>query len=65
MNDQAEPAAPKTLIQSLDGSLRDLETGAITDAADIQAEAQRLLTEYESKHSAALPSITIKHAGAA
>jgi hypothetical protein len=65
MDDQAERTAPQALIQSLDASLRDLETGAVFDAAGVQAEVRELLAEYERAHAATRPSVASKQAGKA
>jgi hypothetical protein len=42
-----------SLIQSLAASLRDIETGAFSDANEVQAEARALLAEYGRAHSPA------------
>ncbi len=63
MDDQAERAAPQPLITSLEASSRDLETGAVFDAAGVQAEVRALLAEYERAHAAASPSGHAKQAG--
>ncbi len=66
MDEQTNRTSPKSLIRSLDDSLRDLETGAVSDAGGVQAEARRLLQEYETaRPPSAQPSAKTKHAGVA
>jgi hypothetical protein len=49
MNDRTAPAI---LTETLDASLRDIADGALTSAADAQAEARRMLADYENAHPA-------------
>jgi hypothetical protein len=51
MDDQINRPTPRQVIESLDASLRDVAAGRLHDAHAAQAEARRLLAEYEGAAS--------------
>ena len=50
MDDRLNRSAPQHVMDELDASLRDLAAGAVGDAGDAQAEARRLLANYDRDH---------------
>ncbi|MDB5401865.1 MAG: hypothetical protein JWQ55_3883 [Rhodopila sp.] len=38
---------PRHIIEALDASLRDIADGNVHDAASVQAEARRMVADYE------------------
>jgi len=50
MQDQPHRPVPAHITESLDASVRDLETGNLHDAKSVQAEASRLIADYERSH---------------
>jgi len=50
MDVPADPTVPSALTDALYASTRDLAEGNVIDARDVQAEARRMLMEYERAH---------------
>ncbi len=50
MDDQVNRPAPQDLIEALESSVRDLESGAVSDAKSVQTEARRLLADFDCAH---------------
>ena len=67
MDDQpGRTAAPPALFETLDASVRDIASGAVSDAADVQVEVRRMLADYErAQPPAGRPSGSTKRAGTA
>ena len=64
--DTADTAAPYALIESPDASVRDIATGSVTDAGEVQSEIRRMLADYERAHPPAeRPSDAARRPGAA
>ena len=47
MDDQVNRPALRDVIDALDSSVRDLASGAVSDARSVQAEARRMLADYD------------------
>jgi hypothetical protein len=53
MDDQTNRDAPRDLIEALDASVRDIAEGRAQDAQAVQAEARRMLVDYQTGRSTA------------
>ncbi len=51
MNDQVNRPAPQDVTDALDSSVRDLASGAVSDARSVQTEARRVLADYNCAHT--------------
>ncbi len=51
MDDQTNRAAPRPVIEALDASVRDVAEGRVHDAQIVQAEARRMLADYQAARS--------------
>jgi len=50
MDDQVTRPAPRDVTDALDASVRDLASGAMSDATSAQTEARRMLAEHDRAH---------------
>ncbi len=50
MDDQVSHPAPQDVTDALDASVRDLASGAVSDARSVQTEARRMLADYDRAH---------------
>jgi hypothetical protein len=51
MDDHTSREARRELTEVLDASARDIAAGAVTDAADAQQHARRMLADFEKANS--------------
>ena len=54
MDDRLNRSAPKQVTDALDASVWDLAAGAVCDSGAAQADARRMLADYNRDHSKSL-----------
>jgi hypothetical protein len=62
MDDQTRLPAPQHIVDDLDESVRDIVEGRLHDAKAVEAEARRMLDDYERSRSEATASPAVRRA---
>ncbi len=53
LDNRTDRPVPPEIIETLEASVRDIATGAVSNANDVQAEMRRMLADYERSHAQA------------